>query len=217
MVAAGAVTVAAGAVTGEAAKVTEAAARCDSVRGATEVAVVDGAWAECSGRSGAGGTAAVVAATGAAVKAATGAAVKITAAVAVCGGSVRGATEVAVVDGAWAECSGRSGAGGTAAAVAATGAAVKVTAAAKVAAAAVCGGSVRGATKIAVVGGARAESCCHSGAGGAMETVGGAEVRGDFGDGDSMGSPLMPATRAACSRLRAAISSSTVLCWAVTS
>ena len=54
---------------------------------------------------------------------------------------------------------------GTAAAVAATGAAVKVTAAA------VCGGSVRGGTKVAVVSGARAESCCHSGAGGAMETA----------------------------------------------
>ena len=51
-------------------------------------------------------------------------------------GSVRGATEVAVVSGARAECSGRSGVGGTAAAVAATGAAVKVTAAA------VCGGIV---------------------------------------------------------------------------
>ena len=80
------------------------------------------------------------AATGAAVEAATGAAVKVTAA-AVCCGSVRGATEVAVVSGAWAECSGRSGAGGTAAATgavvkAATGAAVKVTAAA------VCGGIV---------------------------------------------------------------------------
>ena len=59
------------------------------------------------------------AAAGAAVEAATGAA-------AVCCGSARGATEVAVVNGAWAECSGRSGAGGTAAAaVAATGAAVK--------------------------------------------------------------------------------------------
>ena len=111
LVAAGVVTVGAGAATGAAAKVTEAAVRCDSVRGATEVAVVDGAWAECSGRSGAGGTAAAVAATGAAVKAATGGAVKVTAA-AVCGGSVRGATEVAAVDGAWAECSDRSGAGG---------------------------------------------------------------------------------------------------------
>ena len=50
---------------------------------------------------------------------------------------VRGATEVAVVNGAKVECSGRSGAGGTAAAaVAATRAAVKVTAAA------VCGGIV---------------------------------------------------------------------------
>ena len=125
--------------------------------------------------------------------------------------SVRGATEVAVVDGAWAECSGRSGAGGTAAAVAATGAAVKITAAA------VCGGSVRGATKVAVVGGARAESCCHSGAGGAMETAGGDEIRGDFVDGDPKVSPLMLATRAACSRYRVAMLSSTVCCWAVTS
>ena len=58
------------------------------------------------------------AATGAAVEAATGAAAKVTAA-AVCCGSVRGATEVAVVSGARAECSGRSGAGGTAAAAAA--------------------------------------------------------------------------------------------------
>ena len=41
-----------------------------------------------------------------------------------------------MVIGAWAECSGRGGAGGTAAAVAATGAAGKVTAAA------VCGGIV---------------------------------------------------------------------------
>ena len=108
------------AATGAAAKVTAAAVGCGSVRSATEVAVVNGAWAECSGRSGAGGTAAV--ATGAAVEAATRAAVKVTAA-AVCCGSVRGATEVAVVNGAWAECSGRSGAGGTAAA--ATGAAVE--------------------------------------------------------------------------------------------
>ena len=75
------------------------------------------------------------AATGAAVEASTGAAAKVTAA-ALCCGSVRGATEVAVVNGAKAECSGRSGAGGTAAAVAATGAAVKVIAAA------VCGGIV---------------------------------------------------------------------------
>ena len=49
--------------------------------------------------------AAVEAATGAVVEAATGAAAKVTAA-AVCCGSVRGATEVAVVNGAWAECSG---------------------------------------------------------------------------------------------------------------
>ena len=151
---AGAATVAAGAATGAAAKVTEAAVRCDNVRGATEIAVVDGAWAECSGRSGAGGTAAAVAATGAAVK---------------------------------------------------------------VTAAAVCGGSIRGAIKVAVVSGARAESCCHSGAGGAMETAGGDEVRGDFVDGDPKVSPLMLATRAACSRFRVAMSSSTVCCWAVTS
>ena len=60
------------------------------------------------------------AATGAAVEAATGAEAKVTAATgaeakvtaaAVCCGSVRGATEIAVVNGAWAECSGRSGAG----------------------------------------------------------------------------------------------------------
>ena len=61
------------------------------------------------------------------MEAATRAAAKVTA-VAVCCGSVRGATEVAVVSGAWAECSGRGGAGGTAAAVAARGAAGKVTA-----------------------------------------------------------------------------------------
>ena len=54
--------------------------------------------------------AAMEAATGAAVEAATGAAAKATAA-AVCCGSVRGATEVAVVNGAKAECSARSGAG----------------------------------------------------------------------------------------------------------
>ena len=142
--------------------------------------------------------------------AATGAAAKVTEAAVRCD-SVRGATEVAVVDGAWAECSGRSGAGGTAAAVAATGAAVKVTAAA------MCGGSVRGATKVAVVNGARTESCRHSGAGGAMKTTGGDEVRGDFVDGDPKVSPLMLATRVACSRFRIAMSSSTVCCWAVTS
>ena len=110
------------AATGAAAKVTAEAVCCGIVRGATEVAVVNGAWAEGSGRGGAGGTAAA-AATGAAVEAATGAAVKVIAA-AVCCGSVRGATEVAVVSGAWAECSGRSGVRGTAAA-AATGAAVE--------------------------------------------------------------------------------------------
>ena len=114
------------AATRAAAKVTTVAVCCGSVRGATEVAVVSGAWAECSGRGGAGGTAAAVAATGAAGK---------VTAVAVCCGSVRGATKVAVVSGAWAEC-GRGGARGTAAAVAATGAAGKVTAAA------VCGGIV---------------------------------------------------------------------------
>ena len=114
------------AATRAAAKVTAVAVCCGSVRGATEVAVVSGAWAECSGRGGAGGTAAAVAATGAAGK---------VTAVAVCYGSVRGATKVAVVSGAWAEC-GRGGARGTAAAVAATGAAGKVTAAA------LCGGIV---------------------------------------------------------------------------
>ena len=123
------------AATRAAAKVTAVAVCCGSVRGATEAAVVSGAWAECSGRGGAGGTAAAVAATGAAGK---------VTAVAVCYGSVRGATEVAVVSGAWAECSGRGGAGGTAAAVAATGAAGKAAtgAAVKVTAAAVCGGIV---------------------------------------------------------------------------
>ena len=115
------------AATRAAAKVTAVAVCCGSVRGAKGVAVVSGAWAECSGRGGTGGPAAAVAATGAAGK---------VTAVTVCCGSVRGATEVAVVSGAWAECSGRGGAGGTAAAVAATGAAVKVTAAA------VCGGIV---------------------------------------------------------------------------
>ena len=60
--------------------------------------------------------AAVKAATVAAVEAATGAATKVTAAV-VCCGSVRGATEVAVVNGAWAEfqperCRGHGGGGG---------------------------------------------------------------------------------------------------------
>ena len=89
-----------------------------------KAAEVHGARAGFCCRSGAGGTAAAEAATGAAVEAATGAAAKVTAA-AVCCGSVRGATEVAVVNGAWAECSGRSGAGGTAAAAAATGAAVE--------------------------------------------------------------------------------------------
>ena len=59
---------AAASVTGAVAKVTEAAGRCDSVRVATEVAVLGGAWAECSDRSGAGGTAAAGAATGAAAE-----------------------------------------------------------------------------------------------------------------------------------------------------
>ena len=68
MAAAASVTVAAGAATGAVAKVTEAAGRCDSVRVATEVAVLGGAWAECSDRSGAGGTAAAGAATGAAAE-----------------------------------------------------------------------------------------------------------------------------------------------------
>ena len=90
--------------------------------GAMKAAEVHGARAGFCCRSGAGDTAAaeaakgaaVEAATGAAVEAATGAAAKVTAA-AVCCGSVRGAAEVAVVSGARAECSGRSGAGGTAA------------------------------------------------------------------------------------------------------
>ena len=94
--------------------------------GAMKVAEVHGARAGFCCRSGAGDTeaaeaatgAAVEAAKGAAVEAATGAAAKVTAA-AVCCGSVRGATEVAVVSGARAECSGRSGTGGTAAAAAA--------------------------------------------------------------------------------------------------
>ena len=68
MAAAASVTVAVGAATGAAAKVTEAAGRCDSVRVATEVAVLGGTWAECSDRCGAGGTAAVGAATGAAAE-----------------------------------------------------------------------------------------------------------------------------------------------------
>ena len=98
--------------------------------GAMKAAEVHGARAGFCCRSGAGDTAAaeaapgaaVEAATGAAVEAATGAAAKVTAA-AVCCGSVRGATEVAVVSGARAECSGRSGAEGTAAAAAAAAAA----------------------------------------------------------------------------------------------
>ena len=95
--------------------------------GAMKAAEVHGARAGFCCRSGAGSTAAAEAATGAAVEAATRAAAKVTA-VAVCCGSVWGATEVAVVRGAWAESSGRGGEGGTAAAVAATGAAGKVTA-----------------------------------------------------------------------------------------
>ena len=99
--------------------------------GAMKATEVHGARAEFCCRSCAGDTAAaetatgaaveaatgvaVEAATGAAVEAATGAAAKVTAA-AVCCGSVRGATEVAVVSGARAECSDRSGAGGTTAA-----------------------------------------------------------------------------------------------------
>ena len=65
--------------------------------------MVNGARAEFCCRSGTGGTASA--------EAATGAAAKITAA-AVCCGSVRGATEVAVVNGARAEFCCRSGAGG---------------------------------------------------------------------------------------------------------
>ena len=111
MVAAGSVTVAAGAATRAAAKVTEAAGRCDSVRVATEVAVFGGTWAECSDRSGAGGTAAAGAATGAAAEV-TAAAAEVTAAAAVGGGSVRCATEVAVVVGARAKSCCPSDAGG---------------------------------------------------------------------------------------------------------
>ena len=100
--------------------------------GAMKAAEVHGARAGFCFRSGAGDTAvaeaatgaveaatgaAAEAATGAAVEAATGAAAKVTVA-AVCCGSVRGATEVAVASGARAGCSGRSGAGGTAAAAA---------------------------------------------------------------------------------------------------
>ena len=89
-----------------------------SAVGAMKAAEVHGAKAECSGRSGTGGTAAAVAATGAAVKAATGAAVKaatraaakVTAA-AVCCGGVRGATEVAVVNGTAERCRGHGGGG----------------------------------------------------------------------------------------------------------
>ena len=153
----------------------------------------------------------------AAAEAATGAAAKVTAAAVYCG-SVRGATEVAVVNGARAEFCCRSGAGGTAAAEAATEAAVEAAtgAAAKVTAAAVCCGSVRGATEVAVVNGARAEFCCRSGAGGAMKTAGGDEVRSGCVDGDQ-GSSLMLATCAACLRFMFAISSSMVCRWAVTS
>ena len=96
------VTVVAGAATGAAAKVTVAVGRCDSVRVATEVAVFGGTWAECSDRSGAGGTAAA--------GAATGAAAEVTAAAAVGSGSARCATEVAMVVGSKSCC--RSGAGG---------------------------------------------------------------------------------------------------------
>ena len=70
---------------------------------------------------------------------------------------------------------------GTAAAVAATGAAVEAAtgaaveaatgAAAKVTAAAVCCGSVRGATEVAVVNGAKAECSGRSGAGGTAAAV----------------------------------------------
>ena len=85
-----------------------------------KAAEVHGARAGFCCRSGAGGTAAaaaeaatgatVEAATGAAVEAATGAAAKVTVA-AVCCGSVRGATEVAVVNG-WRHGRGGGGHGG---------------------------------------------------------------------------------------------------------
>ena len=81
---------------------TEAAGRCDSVRVAAEVAMFGGTGAECSDRSGAGGTAAA--------GAATGAAAEVTAAAAVGSGSARCATEVAVVMGSNSCC--RSDAGG---------------------------------------------------------------------------------------------------------
>ena len=100
--------------------------------------------------------------------------------------------------------------GGMVAAGAATGAAAKVTAAA------VRCGSVQGATEVAVVNGARAEFCCRSGAGGAMKTAGGDEVRSGCVD-DDQGSSLILATRAACLRLMFAISSTMVCRWAVTS
>ena len=74
--------------------------------GAMKAAEVHGARAGFCCRSGAGDTAAAEAATGAAVEAATGAAAKVTAA-AVCCGSVRGATEVAVVSGARFSCRAR--------------------------------------------------------------------------------------------------------------
>ena len=78
--------------------------------GAMKAAEVHGARAGFCCRSGEGSTAAAEAATGAAVEAATRAAAKVTA-VAVCCGSVWGATEVAVVSDAWAESSGRGGCG----------------------------------------------------------------------------------------------------------
>ena len=86
-----------------------------------------------------------------------------------CSGSgAVGAMKAAEVHGARAWFCCRSGAGDTAAAEAATGAAVEAAtgAAAKVTAAAVCCGSVRGATEVAVVSGARAECSGRSGAGG---------------------------------------------------
>ena len=110
-----------------------------------------------------------------------------------CRSGAVGAMRAAKVHGARAGFCCRSGAGGTAAAEAATGAAVEAVtgaaveavtgaaveaatgAAAKVTAAAVCCGSVRGATEVAVVSGARAECSGRSGAGGTAAAAAAAE------------------------------------------
>ena len=57
-------------------------------------------------------------------------------------------------------------------------------AAAKVTTAAVRGCTIRGATEVAVVGGARAGFCCRNSAGGARKPVGGDEVRSGWIAGD---------------------------------